>query len=83
MNGRELERVKTYLNELRLVVGKTTTRAAERECGTKNYGVAYSLCRFLCLFKIICYLRGNGGFSDRLAKLLEELSVLGSFYTLA
>ena len=83
MNGGELEGVKAYLVELGLVVCETAARTAEGECRTENYGITDSLGRRLRFLDAVGYLRGNGGLTDRLAELLEKLSVLGSFYTLA
>ena len=83
MNGRELECIKSDLNKLLLVVCKSAARAAEGKCGTKNYGVTDSLCRFLCFLNAVRDLGGDSGLADRLTKLLEELSVLCSLNTLA
>ena len=76
MHGRELERVHTDLDQFLLVVGKAASRSAQRERGTKNDGIADVLSRNLCLIQGIGDLRGNGRLADRLAELLEHLSVL-------
>ena len=76
MNRRKLERVKTDFDQFLFVIGKAAAGTAESECGTENNGIADSLCGFLCFFDIIGNFGRNGGLADRLAKLLEELSVL-------
>ena len=79
MNGREPEAVCSDLDKLLFVVGKAAAGSPESECGTENDGISDTLCRFLCFFDAVCYFRGNYRLAYRLAKLLEQLSVLGSF----
>ena len=50
VNGRELERVKTDLVKLLFVVGKASSRTAERERRTEHDGISDPLCRRLRLF---------------------------------
>ena len=50
VNRGELEGIDAYLNQLLLVVGKATARAAQGEGGTQHNGVADSLgCRLSLL----------------------------------
>ena len=81
--GRKTECVSTNLDELFLIVSKSAAGTAKGECGTKNYGVADALCRFLSLVEVIGDLGGDNGLADGLAKLLEELAVLCSLDRLA
>ena len=76
MHGRKLKCIDTNLNELVLVVCEAAACTTEGECRTKNYGIADTLGSRLCLIKIVCDFGGDSGLTDRLAKLLKELSVL-------
>ena len=78
MHGRELKCVDTDLAELLLVVSKAATCTAKGKCRTENYGIADASRSSLCLLKIIGDLGGDSGLTDRLAELLEHLSVLCS-----
>ena len=78
MNGRELECVCAYLNKLCLIVGKATACAAKRKCRAQNNGIADALCCLFGFLERVGDLGGNGGLTNRLAKLLEELAILGA-----
>ena len=82
-NGRCRKRANRKLAKLRLIVSKAAARTAKGECRTKNYGVADSRRYLNSLLKRVCNVGGNNGLSNRLAKLLKELSVLCSLDTLA
>ena len=83
MYGRELECVETDFHKFLFVISKTAACTAQSECRTKNNRITDLCSSLLGFFYAISDFGGNGRFADRLAELLEQFSIFGSFYAFA
>ena len=76
VHRRQLEGVHSDFNQLFFVVGKAAAGAAQSKGRTQNHRITNPQCSGLGLLQIVSNLRGDGGLSDRLAQLLEQLPIL-------
>ena len=63
-HGGKLQRVFHHFAKFRFVIGKSAARAAERERGTKHYGIADFFRRFYPLFHAVRDFGRTDGFAD-------------------
>src|SRR5699024_3891028 len=76
VHRRQLQGVHFDFYQLCFVVGKAAAGAAQSESRTQNHRIANPQSSSLGLLQVVGNLRGNGGLTDGLAQLLEQLPVL-------
>ena len=69
------------VSEFLFVVSETSSRAAQRECGTQNHGITYPGHGVHRFFYGMSYLRRQNGFAYFKTKFLEKFPILCGFYT--
>ena len=83
MDRRECKSLFHHILKLITAICKTAASSAKSKCRAKDNRVAYLFCSIKCFLYTICYLRRNNRLAYPFAKLLKELSVLSTFYTIA
>ena len=81
MNGRKLKSVFHYFPEFFLIVGESAACSSEGKGGTENDGISDLFGNLKTMLYGCGYFRLKNGLSERYAKLLEKLPILGSLYT--